>query len=39
MARQENKLSNDEYVSREAVLEALEAMAVPTIYSQLTNLI
>ena len=31
MARQENKLSKDELFSRAPVLEALAAMAVPTI--------
>ena len=39
MARQENKLSKDELFSRAPVLEALAAMAVPTIISQLINLI
>ena len=39
MARQNNKLSKDELFSKAPVLEALAAMAVPTIISQLINLI
>lgn len=39
MARQENKISKDELFSNAPVLQALAAMAVPTIISQLINLI